>query len=250
VPHGSTRCTHCEADQVSAATPETYRILIIDDDVNLNALLTEYLQGFGHTLVSETTAAAGRKRLRRELPDLLILDVMLPDTDGLTLCREFRAEYDLPIIMLTARGEVADRVMGLELGADDYMPKPFEPRELVARIQSVIRRARERNQGEVLACDGLRLEAETRRVELDRNEVELTTMEFELLKGLMESRGRVLSRDHLIERLRGIDADVYDRSIDMLISRLREKLGDDPRRPRFIRTVRMGGYQFVGAVDK
>jgi DNA-binding response OmpR family regulator len=235
---------------VSAATPETYRILIIDDDVNLNALLTEYLQGFGHTLVSETTAAAGRKRLRRELPDLLILDVMLPDTDGLTLCREFRAEYDLPIIMLTARGEVADRVMGLELGADDYMPKPFEPRELVARIQSVIRRARERNQGEVLACDSLRLEAETRRVELDGNEVELTTMEFELLKGLMESRGRVLSRDHLIERLRGIDADVYDRSIDMLISRLREKLGDDPRRPRFIRTVRMGGYQFVGAVDK
>jgi DNA-binding response OmpR family regulator len=235
---------------VSAATPETYRILIIDDDVNLNALLTEYLQGFGHTLVSETTAAAGRKRLRRELPDLLILDVMLPDTDGLTLCREFRAEYDLPIIMLTARGEVADRVMGLELGADDYMPKPFEPRELVARIQSVIRRAREHNQGEVLACDSLRLEAETRRVELDGNEVELTTMEFELLKGLMESRGRVLSRDHLIERLRGIDADVYDRSIDMLISRLREKLGDDPRRPRFIRTVRMGGYQFVGAVDK
>jgi DNA-binding response OmpR family regulator len=235
---------------VSAATPETYRILIIDDDVNLNALLTEYLQGFGHTLVSETTAAAGRKRLRRELPDLLILDVMLPDTDGLTLCREFRAEYDLPIIMLTARGEVADRVMGLELGADDYMPKPFEPRELVARIQSVIRRAREHDQGEVLGCDGLRLEAETRRVELDGNEVELTTMEFELLKGLMESRGRVLSRDHLIERLRGIDADVYDRSIDMLISRLREKLGDEPRRPRFIRTVRMGGYQFVGAVDK
>ncbi len=235
---------------MSAATPETYRILIIDDDVNLNALLTEYLQGFGHTLVSETTAAAGRKRLRRELPDLLILDVMLPDTDGLTLCREFRAEYDLPIIMLTARGEVADRVMGLELGADDYMPKPFEPRELVARIQSVIRRARERDQAEVRACDGLRLEAETRRVELDGDEIELTTMEFELLKGLMESRGRVLSRDHLIERLRGIDADVYDRSIDMLISRLREKLGDDPRRPRFIRTVRMGGYQFVGAVDK
>ena len=233
---------------MSAAKPETYRILIIDDDVNLNALLTEYLQSFGHTLVSETTAAAGRKRLRRELPDLLILDVMLPDTDGLTLCREFRAEYDLPIIMLTARGEVADRVMGLELGADDYVPKPFEPRELVARIQSVIRRARDRTRGEVLVCDGLRLETETRRVELDGNDVALTTMEFELLKGLMESRGRVMSRDRLIERLRGIDADVYDRSIDMLISRLREKLGDEPSRPRFIRTVRMSGYQFVGAV--
>ena len=235
---------------VSAAKPETYRILIIDDDVNLNALLTEYLQGFGHNLVSETTAEAGRKRLRRELPDLLILDVMLPDTDGLTLCREFRAEYDLPIIMLTARGEVADRVMGLELGADDYVPKPFEPRELVARIQSVMRRARDRGQGEVLVCDGLRLETETRRVDLDGNDVELTTMEFELLKCLMESRGRVMSRDRLMERLRGIDADVYDRSIDMLISRLREKLDDEPRKPRFIRTVRMGGYQFVGTIGK
>ncbi len=235
---------------MSAAKPETYRILIIDDDVDLNALLTEYLQGFGHTLVSETTAAAGRKRLHRELPDLLILDVMLPDTDGLTLCREIRAEYDVPIIMLTARGEVADRVMGLEFGADDYVAKPFEPRELVARIQSVIRRAKDRIQGDVLVCDGLRLETETRRVELDGHDIELTTMEFELLKDLMESRGRVMSRDRLLERLRGIDADVYDRSIDMLISRLREKLGDEPRKPRFIRTVRIGGYQFVGAVSK
>ncbi len=235
---------------MSTAKPETYRILIIDDDVSLNSLLTEYLLGFGHKLVSETTAAGGRKRLRRELPDLLLLDVMLPDTDGLTLCRELRAEYDLPIIMLTARGEVADRVMGLELGADDYVAKPFEPRELVARIQSVIRRAKDRVQGEVLIFDGLRLQTETRRVELDGGDVELTTMEFELLKGLMESRGRVMSRDRLIERLRGFDTDVYDRSIDMLISRLREKLGDDPRKPRFIRTVRMGGYQFVGAVGK
>ena len=235
---------------MNAVNPENYRILIIDDDVKLNALLSEYLQGFGHKLASETTAAAGRMRLRRELPDLLILDVMLPDTDGLTLCREFRAEYDLPIIMLTARGEVTDRVIGLELGADDYLAKPFEPRELVARIQSVVRRARDRSSGEVLVCDGLRLETETRRVELDGNDIELTTMEFVLLKDLMGSRGRVLSRDHLIERLRGTDSDVYDRSIDMLISRLREKLGDQPRKPRFIRTVRMGGYQFVGAVGK
>jgi DNA-binding response OmpR family regulator len=235
---------------LTASKPDSYRILIIDDDVNLNALLTEYLQGFGHTLLSESTAAAGRMHLRRELPDLLILDIMLPDTDGLTLCREFRAEYDLPIIMLTARGEVADRVMGLEMGADDYLPKPFEPRELVARIQSVIRRAKDKVSGDVLVCDGLRLDIETHRVELDSKEVELTTMEFELLTGLMQSRGRVMSRDRLIEQLRGIDADVFDRSIDMLISRLREKLGDGPRQPRFIRTVRMGGYQFVGAVHK
>lgn len=230
--------------------PDKYRILIIDDDVNLNTLLTEYFQGFGHTLSSATTAAAGRQQLRRELPDLLILDVMLPDTDGLTLCREFRAEYDVPIIMLTARGEIADKVMGLELGADDYVAKPFEPRELVARIQSVIRRTQDRVQNVALVCDGLRVEEETRRVELDGNAVELTTMEFELLKDLMQSRGRVLSRDRLIERLRGFDADVYDRSVDMLVSRLREKLGDDPKRPRFIRTVRMGGYQFVGVMGK
>src|SRR5210317_801083 len=232
------------------ATRDTLDLLIVDDDEELNALLTEYFQGFGHTLRSATTAAAGHQQLRHALPDLLILDIMLPDTDGLTLCRELREEYDVPIIMLTARGEIADRVMGLELGADDYMAKPFEPRELVARIETIIRRAKDRIKSDVLVCDGLRLETETRRVELDGNDIELTTMEFELLKGLMESRGRVMSRDRLIERLRGIDADVFDRSIDMLISRLREKLGDDPRRPRFIRTVRMGGYQFVGAVDK
>jgi DNA-binding response OmpR family regulator len=235
---------------VTTAKLDNYRILIIDDDVNLNALLTEYMQSFGHTLSSATTAAAGRQQLRRELPDLLLLDVMLPDTDGLTLCREFRADYDLPIIMLTARGETADKVMGLEFGADDYLAKPFEPRELVARIQSVIRRSQDRPQNGVLVCDGLRVETETRRVELDGNDIELTTMEFELLKDLMQSRGHVTSRDRLIERLRGFDADVYDRSIDMLVSRLREKLGDDPKQPRFIRTVRNGGYQFVGAVRK
>ena len=233
---------------MNAAKPEQYQILIIDDDVNLNSLLTEYLQGFGHTLRSEVTAAAGRQKMRRQLPDLLILDVMLPDTDGLTLCREFSAEYNVPIIMLTARGEVADRVMGLELGADDYLAKPFEPRELVARIQSVIRRSANRApQGEALESDGLRLEKEIRRVELDGATVELTTMEFELLCALMESHGRVLSRNHLIERLRGIDADVYDRSVDMLVSRLREKLHDNAQSPRFIKTIRLTGYQFVGA---
>jgi len=232
------------------AATDNYRILIIDDDVDLNALLTEYLQGFGHTLRSATTAAAGREQLRRELPDLLLLDVMLPDTNGLELCREFRAEYDLPVIMLTARGETADKVMGLELGADDYVHKPFEPRELVARIQSVIRRSKERSSSATLVCDGLRLETETQRVELDGDALELTTMEFELLKDLMQSRGRVMSRDHLIERLRGFDADVYDRSVDMLVSRLREKLGDNPKKPRFIRTVRLSGYQFVGALSQ
>jgi DNA-binding response OmpR family regulator len=148
--------------------------------------------------------------------------------------------------MLTAGGEITDRVLGLELGADDYLSKPFEPRELVARIQSVIRRSDNRSNHEVLVSDGLSLEKQTRRVSLDNNEIDLTTMEFELLSILMESHGRVLSRNRLIERLRGIDADVYDRSIDMLVSRLRDKLGDDSHSPRFIKTVRLTGYQFVG----
>ena len=221
-------------------------ILMVDDDVDLNSLVTEYLARFGHRLVTATTAARGMAQLRRERPDLVILDIMLPDTDGLTLCREIRSEFDLPIIMLTARGEVADRVLGLELGADDYLSKPFEPRELVARIQSVIRRSAGRQSPEALVSDGLRLEKETRRVSLDGHDVDLTTMEFELLRVLMESHGRVLSRNRLIERLRGIDADVYDRSIDMLVSRLRDKLGDDSHAPRFIKTVRLSGYQFVG----
>ncbi len=226
-----------------------YRILIIDDDADLNALLTEYLGRFGHQLKSATTASQGLSALRRELPDLVILDIMLPDKDGLSVCREIRDEYSVPIVMLTARGEVADRVLGLELGADDYLAKPFEPRELVARIQSVIRRsAGKAPSGEALESDGLRLEKELRRVELDGVSIELTTMEFQLLSLLMESHGRVLSRNFLIERLRGLDADVYDRSIDMLISRLREKLDDNAQTPRFIKTIRLTGYQFVGAV--
>jgi DNA-binding response OmpR family regulator len=224
-------------------------ILMVDDDVDLNALVTEYLARFGHRLVTATTAARGLAELRREQPDLIILDIMLPDTDGLTLCREIRGEFDVPIIMLTARGEVADRVLGLELGADDYLSKPFEPRELVARIQSVIRRSVSRGSPKALVSDGLRLEKETRRVRLDGSDIDLTTMEFELLRVLMESHGRVLSRNRLIERLRGINADVYDRSIDMLVSRLRDKLGDDSHAPRFIKTVRLTGYQFVGQTD-
>ncbi len=222
------------------------RLLMIDDDIDLNALLTDYLARFGHRLITAKTAAEGRLELRRSLPDLIILDVMLPDTDGLTLCREIRAEHDVPIVMLTARGEVADRIVGLELGADDYVPKPFEPRELVARIESVLRRSSDRGPREVLTCEGLRLERDTRRVLLDSDDVELTTMEFELLRALMESHGRVMSRDRLLEKLRGFDAEVYDRSIDMAISRLRHKLGDDSRSPRFIKTVWRVGYQFVG----
>ena len=235
---------------MTLASATQNHILMVDDDINLNALVTEYLAGFGHRLVTATTAARGMAELRREPPDLIILDIMLPDTDGLTLCRDIRSEFNIPIIMLTARGEVTDRVLGLELGADDYLSKPFEPRELVARIQSVIRRSEHCRVQNELVSDGLRLVKETRRVNLDGVDIDLTTMEFELLCVLMESQGRVMSRNRLIERLRGIDADVYDRSVDMLVSRLRDKLGDDSHTPRFIKTVRLTGYQFVGRQGK
>jgi DNA-binding response OmpR family regulator len=226
-----------------------YRLLIIDDDASLNELLVEYFDRFGHKLTTATTAASGRYLLRRDDPDLLILDVMLPDADGMELCRTIRSESDIPIVMLTARGDVPDRVLGLEFGADDYVPKPFEPRELVARVETLMRRTRETPARRLTAGGGLVLETETRRVTLRGTEIEMTAMEFELLRILMESRGRVLSRDLLLRKLRGIDADIFDRSVDMLISRLRKKLADDSHSPRFIKTIRSTGYQFVGSSD-
>jgi len=226
-----------------------YRLLMIDDDKSLNELLVEYFERFGHKLATATTAVNGRHLLRRDDPDLLILDVMLPDADGMELCRTIRSKSDIPIVMLTARGGVPDRVLGLEFGADDYIPKPFEPRELVARVETLMRRSRETHARRLTGSDGLVLETETRRVTLGENELELTSMEFELLRILMESRGRVLSREMLLRKLRGIDADIYDRSVDMLISRLRKKLADDSRSPRFIKTIWRVGYQFVGASD-
>ncbi len=226
----------------------SYRLLIIDDDVALNELLHEYLERFGHRLAAATTATDGIRLLRRDRPDLLILDVMLPDADGMELCRAIRRESDIPIVMLTARGDVPDRVLGLEFGADDYVPKPFEPRELVARVETLMRRSRQPVTPRLVSGD-LTLDSETRRVELAGAEVDLTNMEFELLRVLMESRGRVLTRDAVLQALRGIDADVYDRSVDMLVSRLRRKLDDDSRSPRWVKTIRGTGYQFVGGGD-
>jgi len=226
-----------------------YRLLMIDDDAALNELLVEYFDRFGHKLATAVTASDGRRLLRRDDPDLLILDVMLPDADGMELCRTIRSESDIPIVMLTARGDVPDRVLGLEFGADDYIPKPFEPRELVARVETLMRRSRETPARRLSTATGLVLEIETRRVTLDGAEIELTSMEFELLRILMESRGRVLSRERVLRKLRGIDAEIYDRSVDMLISRLRKKLDDDSRSPRFIKTIWRTGYQFVGGAD-
>ena len=226
-----------------------YRLLMIDDDTALNELLVEYFERFGHKLTTAATATTGKRMLRQDDPDLLILDVMLPDADGMELCRTIRADSTIPIVMLTARGDVPDRVLGLEFGADDYIPKPFEPRELVARVETLMRRSREVPADRLTAGHGLVLETATRRVTLQGEVVDLSSMEFELLKILIESRGRVLSREMVLRKMRGIDADIYDRSVDMLISRLRKKLADDSRSPRFIKTIWRTGYQFVGAND-
>lgn len=221
------------------------RVLIIDDDERLGALLTEYLGRFNFEVTTAVHPEAGLRALRSGDPDIVILDVMLPEMDGFAVCRRIREFSRVPIIMLTARGEVTDRVIGLELGADDYLPKPFEPRELVARIQAVLRRG-VTGADEVLKAGALEVNWTTRSARLDGREVELTGAEFELLGLLVRNRGRVLSRDRIMDETRGVDWDAYDRSIDVLVSRLRQKLGDDAKRPRFIRTIRGSGYRFIG----
>ena len=187
----------------------------------------------------------GRK-LKQEQIDLIILDVMLPDMDGFEVCRQIRKEYSIPIIMLTARGEVTDRIVGLELGADDYLPKPFEPRELVARIQSILRRGHNQNRSEIRKFGQLTVDFQKHAAAIDGSDIELTSAEFELLSVFIKNAGRVLTRDQLLDHVRGIEWEAFDRSIDVLISRLRQKLRDDPKHPKYIRTMWGTGYIFIG----
>jgi DNA-binding response OmpR family regulator len=224
------------------------RVLLIDDDAKLSGLLRAYFKRFDFELLAATHPERGLELLASEDPDLIILDVMLPDMDGFEVCRRIRKQSAVPIIMLTARGEVTDRIVGLELGADDYLPKPFEPRELVVRMQSVLRRTApdERGASDTLLFDGLQIEQEKRHVELDGQPIELTTMEYELLVLLSTNPGKVFSRDAILNGLRGIDAQLFSRSVDILVSRLRNKLGDTAKQPRFIKTVWGSGYTFIG----
>jgi DNA-binding response OmpR family regulator len=232
-----------------ARTQPRMKVLIIDDDEQLNALLEEYLGRFGYAVATAVDGREGLRALRADPPDVLVLDVMLPGMDGFAICREVRETSRVPIVMLTARGEVADRVMGLELGADDYLPKPFEPRELVARLKAVLRRGAGGTEG-VLRVGALELDGASRTARLAGRLLELTTAEFELLALLARHRGRVLSRDRILDETRGLDFDAFDRSIDVLVSRLRHKLGDDARRPVFIKTIWGRGYCFAGGDDE
>ena len=229
-------------------------ILIVDDDVQIRELLREYLSGFSMSVIAVADGKEMLEMLENTTFDLVILDLMLPGVDGLTLCRNLRANSDIPILMLTARGEAMDRVVGLEVGADDYIVKPFEPRELVARIQTIMRRARGQNehnkeQKEVKFL-GWRLNYILRQLVSPRELViPLSNAEFRLLTVLVEHPNRVLSRDFLLDEARGRNMDMFDRSIDILISRVRQKLNDDPKTPSIIKTIRGEGYLFDAKVS-
>ncbi len=222
------------------------RILIIDDDTKLGNLLTDYLQDYDFKIFIAAHPQKGLKILKQENIDLIILDIMLPDKDGLTLCKEIRLNYHTPIIMLTARGEVTDRIVGLEMGADDYLPKPFEPRELVARIQSILRRVSPNTKQDVIQIDNIKIDFNLQSLMVSEQIVDITTMEFKVLALFMKNPGRVFNRDQIMENNKGLEWEAFDRSIDVLISRLRKKLKDNPKKPKYIKTVWGSGYVFLG----
>jgi two-component system OmpR family response regulator len=217
------------------------RLLLIDDDEKLAGPLQVYFSRFDLALENETQPLRAIERLQHERFELVVLDVMLPQIDGFETCRRIRQFSDIPIIMLTARGDVMDRVVGLELGADDYLPKPFEPRELVARIQNILKRSKDASNRELFKIGNLRIDLHKKIIEKDGQPVDITANEFNLLSLLVQNQNRVFSRDEIMNELKGIDADIYSRAIDVLVSRLRQKL----QRPELIRTVRGAGYQFV-----
>jgi two-component system phosphate regulon response regulator OmpR len=227
------------------------RILLIDDDQRLAEMLAEYLGKAGFEVAARSRAEAGWDLLRRESFEALVLDVMLPDGDGFELCRRVRAESDIPIVMLTARGEETDRIVGLELGADDYLPKPFNPRELLARLRAVLRRrASAVPRSTSVRFGRLELDREARLVRIDGEPRALTSHQFDLLCVLAESAGRVISREALMNRVRGEPLEAFDRSIDVHISRIRAAIEDDPKHPRRILTIRGVGYVFARRQDE
>jgi DNA-binding response OmpR family regulator len=231
----------------------TARLLLIDDDARLTGMVGEYLRRNGYEVDAAGSLAAGRERLKSAQYDALLLDLMLPDGDGLDLTRELRAQpgtQRLPLLMLTARGEPLDRIVGLELGADDYLPKPFEPRELLARVKALLRRAAPATApDEVLQFGRLEIDLGARQARLDGQPCDLTGHQFELLVVLAQSAGRVLTRDQIMDAMTGHPLEAYDRSIDVHISRIRAVIEADPKNPRRVLTVRGSGYLFARTQD-
>jgi DNA-binding response OmpR family regulator len=224
------------------------RILVVDDDPRLAALVAEYLGEAGFRVSVVPDGRTGLERLKREPYDAVVLDLMLPGMDGLEVCRRLRATSDVPVLMLTARGQAMDRVVGLEIGADDYLPKPFEPRELLARLRAILRRGSGRA-SKILRFGRLEIDRDGRTVRIDGRERNLTGHQFSLIVALAENAGRVLSREALMDLVRGDALEAFDRSIDVHISRIRAAIEDDPKRPRRILTVRGAGYVFARQQD-
>lgn len=228
------------------------RVFLIDDDARLSAMVRDYLIGAGMQIECAPSLAAARELLQRETTDLVVLDLMLPDGDGLDFTRELRSDSrwrHLPLLMLSARGEPMDRIVGLEIGADDYLAKPFEPRELLARIRALLRRSAPQEDGDVLRFGRLEVDPGARQVRIDGQVRELTSYQFDILMVLAQSPGRVLSRDQIMDALKGHPLEAFDRSIDVHVSRIRAAIEDDPKMPRRILTVRGAGYVFARKQD-
>ena len=223
------------------------KILMIDDDVQLSELVNEFLSSKKYNVIIKHNPIEALEFLKINKIDIIILDIMLPEMDGFQVLQKIRHNLSIPVIMLTARGEVTDRIVGLELGADDYLPKPFEPRELLARIQSILRRSHsDAALIEYVKFKGLVIDKVKQDVIMDGTHISLSTTEYEALLLFVENAGETLDREFLVENLRGISWQSYDRSVDVLVSRLRSKLGETPSRTRFIKTIHGVGYKFIG----
>lgn len=226
-------------------------VLIVDDDARLAAMLSDYLGGNGFAVARAGTGMTGVEQVRRDKPDIVILDIMLPDIDGLEACRRIRSFSDVPVLMLTAKGDETDRIVGLEIGADDYLPKPFNPRELLARLKAILRRRRTSvvDAGRTLRFGRLEIDRGSRSLRIDGNDRTLTSHQYDLLVALAENAGRILSREQLMDMVKGEELEAFDRSIDVHVSRIRAAIEEDPKKPRRLITVRGSGYVFARQQD-
>ncbi|MGD1882638.1 MAG: response regulator [Paracoccaceae bacterium] len=225
------------------------KVLMIEDDARLASMVQDYLSEASFSVTVAGTGADGLRQIKSGSFKALILDLMLPDMDGFAVFRAIPEKHTLPVIMLTAKGDPLDRIVGLELGADDYLPKPFEPRELLARLKAIMRRNTVQTSSEILTFGRLEVDRDAMEARLDGERRDITNYQFQILTTLAKGAGRVMTRDHLMNELQGHDADAFDRSIDVHVSRIRAAIEDDPKNPKRLVTVRGAGYLFAKTQD-